>query len=403
MRGGRVAVVGGSIAGCACAAVAARQGADRVVVLERSPGRLRDRGVGLCLHDARFAELEAAGFLDARVPRHRLTRRRWLVRDGAEPMGRPLWDQPFPFHSYHWGLLWQALRERLPGTVEYRSAAPVAAVTVEPDRAAVRSGSSPGFEEYDLVIGADGYRSAVREAVCPGVGPRYAGYVCWRGSLPAERLGGAARRWAPEHAVTVCFTGGQCVLYRIPGPGSGGPLLNWVLYAAPPDGALPPEDRASVPTGSVTGPLADHLAMLLERHLPPYWARVIALTPPELTSVQPVHDLAVPRRTAGRLLLAGDAATVVRPHNTSGAATALNDAGALEAAWRAAGSWPELLSGYAAARDSAGRELVALGRRLGAAQVEQAPDWSTMDGAGTVAWWEQQVAPTGFGGHALAR
>jgi 2-polyprenyl-6-methoxyphenol hydroxylase-like FAD-dependent oxidoreductase len=399
--GGRVAVVGGSIAGCACALVAARSGADEVVVLERSPGRLQDRGVGLCLHDSRYAELEAAGFLDPGVPRHQLTRRRWLVRDGSEPMGRPLWDQPFPFHSYHWGSLWRGLRERLPASVSYRSAEPVTEVTVEADRARLVFGTSARVEDFDLVIGADGYRSVVRGAVCPGVRPQYAGYVCWRGSVPVERLGGAAASWSPEHAVTVCFDGGQFVLYRIPGPDGDGPLLNWLLYAAPPGGELRLEDPTSIAAGALTDELTEQLALLAERHLPPYWARVVALTAPERTSVQPVYDLDVPHRTAGRLLLAGDAATVVRPHNTSGAATALHDAGTLEAAWRTADSWPQLLAAYAEARDQAGRELVALGRRLGAAQVERAPDWSAMDSARTAAWWQQQVTSTGFGGHAL--
>lgn len=47
MRGsGTVAVVGGSIAGCAFASAAARAGAGEVVVLERTGGRLADRGSG---------------------------------------------------------------------------------------------------------------------------------------------------------------------------------------------------------------------------------------------------------------------------------------------------------------------------------------------------------------------
>lgn len=44
MRGGSVAVVGGSIAGCAAALAASRGGAERITVLERADARLRDRG-----------------------------------------------------------------------------------------------------------------------------------------------------------------------------------------------------------------------------------------------------------------------------------------------------------------------------------------------------------------------
>ena len=36
--------------------------------------------------------------------------------------------QPFPFHSYHWGLLWRGLRGAVPEGVEYRQGVAVAAV-----------------------------------------------------------------------------------------------------------------------------------------------------------------------------------------------------------------------------------------------------------------------------------
>ncbi|WP_329500058.1 FAD-dependent monooxygenase [Kitasatospora herbaricolor] len=413
MLGGTVAVVGGSIAGCAFAAAAARGGARRVVVLERSYGELTDRGVGLCVHDDRYDELAAAGHLDEGIAWHRLTRRHWLVADGSA-LGRLVWDQPFPFRSYHWGLLWRGLRERTPATVEHRLGDPVAGVRNTsgaadgPPGAVVRL-LSGGEEHFDLVVGADGYRSVVRAAVCPEARPGYAGYVCWRGSFPAGRLaaldhlaGPADRAWPAEHAATVCFPGGQCVLYRIPGQEPGRPMVNWVFYAPPPAAGLRLEDPTSIPPGAATEELTAHVALLAERHLPPYWAALIALTPSERTFLQPIYDLDTPRRTSGRLLLAGDAATVVRPHNTSGAAKAIQDAVAFEDAWRRAASWEELIAAYERDRGEAGRALVTLGRRLGRAQVEQAPDWTTMDPVRTAAWWDEQLAGTaGFGGHAF--
>ncbi|WP_371483139.1 FAD-dependent monooxygenase [Kitasatospora sp. NBC_00315] len=440
MRAAGVAVVGGSIAGCAFATAAARAGADRVVVLERTYGELTDRGVGLCVHDDRYAELAVAGYLDDSIAWHRLTRRHWLTRDGS-PSGRLLWDQPFPFRSYHWGLLWRGLRERTPASVEYRLGDTVAAVANVPAPAAngtdaangsaakgIPANGSPangtegpaggtggasvrlvagGEERFDLVIGADGYRSVVRAAVCPEAGPQYAGYVCWRGSFPAERLAElgtpAAEAWPATAAITVCFPGGQCVLYRIPGPEPGTLMVNWVFYTEPPATGARSDAPAGIPPGALAADLAGRLGQLAERHLPPYWAEVLALTPPVRTLLQPIHDLDTPRRTRGRLLLAGDAAAVVRPHNTSGAAKALQDACAFEAAWRRSAGWSELLAAYERERGEAGRALVSLGRRLGRAQVEQAPDWTTIDGPQVVAWWNSQVdGATGFGGQALA-
>ncbi|MCB5178376.1 monooxygenase [Streptomyces antimicrobicus] len=411
MRGGAVGVVGGSIAGCAFASAAVRGGADEVVVLERTAGRLADRGVGLCIHDDRAAELAAVGTLPDGIAAHRLTRRRWVCRDGASPAGRLFWEQPFPFHSYHWGLLWQGLRAATPAAVRYRQGVAVMAVRGdgdgrEPAEVTLADGST---DRYDLVVGADGYRSVVREALSPGSRPRYAGYVCWRGNFDARLLdglpdGGAGRPeqvWPSDAVTTVCFPGGSCVVYRIPGP--DGTRVNWVLYAAPPHGGgLRFDDPTSFPPGSLGPELAARLAGLLAREFPPYWARVLGLTPPEDTFVQPIYDLEVSRTAGGRLLLAGDAATVVRPHNTAGAAKALQDAGAFEAAWRGAGSWAGLTAAYRAARGPVGRDMVALARRLGRAQVERTPDWAALDPRAAASWWQDQLGgAAGIGGQAM--
>lgn len=403
MRGGSVAVVGGSIAGCAFASAAVRAGAAEVVVLERTRGRLADRGVGLCVHDDRAAELVAAGALPPGIPAHRLERRRWVVRDvSAGAGGRLIWEQPFPFHSYHWGLLWRGLREAVPGAVDYRQGVAVGAVEGGGDGVRVRFGDGGGGR-FDLVVGADGYRSVVREAVSPGAAPHYAGYVCWRGNFDAALLEGLEGAESyPEAVTTVCFPGGSCVIYRIPGP--RGPRVNWVLYAAPPQGAgLRFDDPTSFPPGALGEELAGHLRALLEREFPEYWGRALALTPPADTFVQPIYDLVTEPAAAGRLLLAGDAASVVRPHNTSGAAKALQDATAFGAAWAGAGSWEGLVARYQAARGGAGRELVALARRLGRAQVEETPVWGRMSPDEVAGWWAGQLAgAAGIGGQAMS-
>ncbi|MFD6967639.1 FAD-dependent monooxygenase [Streptomyces sp. NPDC059949] len=410
MRGGSVAVVGGSIAGCAIATAVARAGAGEVVVLERTRGRLEDRGVGLCIHDERAVELGASGALPQGIATHPLRRRRWVVRDDTDGAGgaggaggRVIWEQPFPFHSYHWGLLWRGLRASVPDSVVYRQGETVTGAEGTGTAGAEVRLAGGSAERYDLVVGADGYRSVVRAAVCPESRPHYAGYVCWRGNFDAARLAelGTAADSVPEAVTTVCFPGGTCVVYRIPGP--TGPRVNWVLYAPPPrDGQLRFDDPTSFPPGGLTPGLAQHLAALLDREFPPYWGRALALTDPADTFVQPIYDLEAARTAAGRLLLAGDAAGVVRPHNTSGAAKALQDATALADGWRRAASFEELLRGYEETRGAAGRELVALARRLGRAQVERTPAWAGMDGDGMEAWWRGQLAGApGIGGRAM--
>ncbi|MFG2141183.1 FAD-dependent monooxygenase [Streptomyces sp. NPDC048650] len=409
VAGAEIAVVGGSVAGCATALAAHRAGAGRIVVHERAAGHLADRGVGLAVHNARYAELAAAGYLDAGMPWVQLAARRWYVRDGAAPLGRLIGVQPFPFRSYCWGPLWRELRQRLPEAVVFHTGVTVRQVIAEADGVRLRAdgdGASEA-ERFDLVIGADGYRSVVRDAAFPDVRPQYAGYLAWRGAVPAERLeslalpGLPSEPWAAEDCVYGVFPGGHVIIYRIP-DGNGGHRANWVLYTAPPAGLdLRLETPTSLPPGTLTDALHDHLAHVTDTLLPPYWGALMRLTTPQELFVQPMYDFTAPRYTAGRLLLAGDAATVARPHTGAGAVKALQDAAALEDALRALPQRPDALATYGAERGATGRTMVELGRRLGRALVQETPEWGTVDQAGLDAAWAAADGSGAFGGREL--
>lgn len=411
MRGGRIGIVGGSIAGCAAALAAVRGGADEVTVFERARDDPRERGVGLGVQADRFVELAEAGFLDESVPWTRVDSRRWLTRDGDAPLGRSLAVHPFPFRMYGWGSLWRELRRRVPESVDFHTGTAVVEVSeafdgdgdgdAECEREREGDGTGDGsagasvrladgtVRHFDVVIGADGYRSVARTAVAPGSMPAYAGYVTWRGTFPAaslERLDGGT--WADHEFVTVGFDGGHLIGYRIPGdaPHTGG-LVNWLVYGRAPEGlVLDPDEPTSVPPGRMTAELVEHLHRTAERELPPYWAAALRLTEPGQLLVQPIYDLEVPRYAGRRVLLVGDAATVARPHTGAGAVKALQDAAVLAGLWAAAASWEELLEAYDATRRPVGSGMVAMGRRLGAAQVVRTPDWSAFDGPGFEAW-----------------
>ncbi|GAA2271615.1 FAD binding domain-containing protein [Kitasatospora cystarginea] len=401
MRGGRVAVVGGSIAGCAAALAAARTGADEVVVFERAVGRLQDRGVGLALHNDRYAELEAAGYLDAGMPWVQLARRPWVVREGTVRAGRQIGVLPFPFRSYNWGSLWQELRNRIPDSVDYRTGATVTRVVSGTDGAVVHLADG-GEQHFELVVGADGYRSVVRAAMFPDAQARYGGFVAWRGTLPAGRLPSPPEAFPEQDASTVVFPGGHMIVYRIPGPGGHGTDVNWVFYTSPPaaDGL-----RFGGPTNvhprAMTSELSEHQLGLVNEHFPPYWQEVIHLTPAGTRFVQPMYDMATPHYARGRLAVVGDAASIARPPTGSGAIKALQDAAALERALDTAGSWAEALHSYDAERAPVGRSTVELGRSLGRAQVQETPDWAAMDQQAVERWWQAAGGGNGFGGRAL--
>lgn len=370
---GRVAVVGGSITGCAFALAAARGGAE-VTVYERTTGELADRGVGIALHMDRYAELVAAGYLDDTTPWRDVNGRTWLLDDGESARGRSLWDQPAAFRMYNWGQLWAGLRRRVPAEVDYRGGTPV---TVGTDgEIHLPDGTS---ERYDVVVGADGYGSAVRSAVFPQIQPQYAGYAMWRGSC-------AWNHEPIDNLISICIPNGQGVMYRI--PSSGGDRISWGLYSA---------------VGGTADPRPALLA-LARKYFPPFWADLVTSTPESDTLIQPINDLVVDRFTSGRMLVAGDAAAIARPHVASGAVKGIQDAVAFEAACREvgpAGSWDDVLARYEAERHPAGADLVRVARSMGYAMVEDTPDWTTMTPERMVDWWAAQHADDGFGGHAL--
>ncbi|MGC7101091.1 FAD-dependent monooxygenase [Amycolatopsis lurida] len=373
----RTVVVGGSIAGCAAAIAASRAG-HRVTVYERRAGTLADRGFGIAIPPGLRAELITAGYLDADMPVGSARERIWV----RGPDATVLWRQPSRVATCNWGLLWSSLRSRIPD-VAYRSGQPVAAVRASAGQGLVTVSDTDVVS--DLVIGADGYRSQVRRALAPATRPSYAGYCLWRSSIPVSELADTSyiRKVLAAAYVTVVFPGGHGILYLIPG-GDGGLRLNWAIYAAAPNQEI--DTGISPPSGHTPAPLVDHVRNIVTDFFPGPWRDAVLTTSPARIATQPVHDLTMTRVATPPFLLAGDAATITRPHTASGAVKALQDALALADALRKAPSLHAAVREYDRVRTEAGNFLVGLGRDLGRAQVENTPDWSTMGPSEMDSW-----------------
>ena len=395
----RIAVVGGSIAGCACAIAAARAG-QHAVVFERTSSDLADRGLGIAIPPHLLDDLVSAGYVDDRLPVCRSRERVWVLREdgagrgsGGGRAGRELWRQPSPIITCNWGLLWRALRDRVPDA-DYRGGEPVTGIRCGPAGATVVT--PHGEASFDAVVGADGYRSIVRPLVAPGEAATYAGYALWRASVPVPRLPNGDRVAALlEHAYyTVVFPGGHAIVYTIPAaqPWPGQPpalLVNWALYARPPE-SVRCDDGLAFPPGAADGVLAEHARGLADRYFPELWAEVVHRSDPSVLAVQPVVDLGLSRYQRAPFVVAGDAAAITRPHTASGAVKALQDARCLERVLRETANLPDALPdalrGYDDSRCEAGNRLVALGRRIGRDQVEHTPAWAEMNADRMDAW-----------------
>jgi len=380
ITGSRVAVIGGSIAGCAAAIALTRAGCD-VTVFERTRGDLRERGFGIGMSVSILETLIAGGYVSPDLAVVPGQERLFVVRDGEAREGRVLWRQPLPVRLTNWSMLWRSLRERVADPA-YLDGTTATIEDADETGATISSGPSTG--RFDLVIGADGYASRVRQRVTPESAPYFPGYALWRGTYPEDLLPDGAVTALKPGTLMVCFPGGHAMIYLIPDHVRTGLLIHWGVYIGPP---RPMTHPALIPPGQVPPDLMTVLYDVLTESFPPLWADVIARTPAERISVQPIFDVTAPRYVAGRLVLAGDAGATARPHTGSGAVKALEDALALEAGCRGATQWAPVLAGYDGERTAAGNALTALGRSLGRGLVESTPDWSAMSQADVTAWW----------------
>ncbi|TPG45761.1 2-polyprenyl-6-methoxyphenol hydroxylase [Roseomonas nepalensis] len=369
MRKLRVAVAGGSLGGL-FAAILLRQDGHEVRVFERSSQGLEGRGAGLVPQREVFEVLRQIGVEDAVrvgvVARDRIT----LDRDGAIAQ-----RQATPQMQASWDHLYSAVRRRLDDgdyhlgrTVQGASQSAAEAVLHFAD------GSTEGA---DLVLGADGLGSVLREAVTGLPSPnRYAGYVAWRGLVPEADLPAAAAALLLDRFAFYTVPGSQILGYSVAGPGGetqpGSRRYNWVWYrpVAPADlvGVLSDASGDAHPYSLSPGQLPAARAEGLRDDgralLPPAFAAAVAAETRPF--VQAIFDYEAPRMASGRLALLGDAAFVVRPHTAMGVAKAAGDAMALRAQL---GRLPldSALQAYERERSPVGTAIAAYGRRLGAA------------------------------------
>ena len=386
---GRVAVIGGSLAGCAVASVFQRAGFD-VDVYERTAIDLQGRGAGIVLPVHLQTQLIMNGFLPENYAGCPLQQRDWIVDDKSIE-GRTLWQQDVSASTHHWGALWRKLRAGIADN-HYHNDAEL--LDYDNTRDGVTFRLSNGQERHvDLLVAADGYRSKVRELMPWGSESDYAGYVLWRGNFEESRAldrtsinrMDTSRSW-----LSVCYPGGHSVVYMIPGLAGDDAYLterrvNWAIYTQPPHG-LKLHEPTSVPEGGVDEALYSQLSDLLSSSFPPQIASLIRLSQREEVSIQPIYDELAVHFCDQRVMLAGDAAAVVRPHTASGATKALQDALAIEQLLAQHDDLDTLLNAYAQERLAACNTLVNIGRRIGKAQVEETPDWPSMTSTDFELW-----------------
>ncbi len=365
-RTGTAIVAGGSIGGLFAAAALMKAGWT-VRVFERTAVELAGRGAGIVTHETLINAFAAVGAetRNLGVPvEHRVAfdLACQVVKKTSYPQIVTSWDR-----------IHQILRALIPEGVYCLGRAVVGYENTSETVAAIFDDGSR--ETADLLVGADGFRSAIRGQMLPKVKPGYSGYVVWRAvadedKMPAEvhaRLFDAFGFFAPNRT--------QIVGYPIAGVENnlreGHRRYNFVWYSAVTDDAL--RDMLTDADGthhpvSIPPPRIrdDVLARMLEdatQRLPDAFVEIIKTSGRPFFT--PIYDHCSPVFAKGRVALVGDAACGVRPHVGMGVTKAAEDALALA---QVVADQPvvEALGAYSDTREPASRRVYEQGQRLGA-------------------------------------
>ena len=166
LRGLRVGVVGGSVAGSITAAELVRLGAD-VTVFERSH-HLQDRGAGIGLALSLIETLKQRSLVDTDLGHIPVFKRRFVIRcDEDNPhLGAQSGNSPLPSGSTNWDVLYQQLRQRVPDAI-FRQGCHVVSISQHVDDEVSLELADGGSSPFELVICADGYDSLGRRTLFP--------------------------------------------------------------------------------------------------------------------------------------------------------------------------------------------------------------------------------------------
>lgn len=363
-------MVGGGIAGCAVALAAHRAGLDAEVYEARADGG--DDGAFLTLASngmAALAQLDAAHAVGAAgFP---LIALRLSDATGTEIACRPLDGHAGPltrFRCLRRAGLCDVLRAEVHRRgVPIRFGARLVAVAEDDTGVTARFADGTGARG-DLLVGADGLRSAVRAAIDPACPPpRYAGQRVYYGYT---------RRAAPPTApgrIDMIRGGTVAFGYAV------SPAGETFWYARVPGRALDPAE-------DLTPARCRETLLPLLRPDDTAAADIVAGTGDELM-VTDARDLpAVPRWYTGRSLVVGDAAHAASPATGQGASMAIEDAVVLGKALRDAATTGAALAAYDRVRRPRVEANVAASARLTAGRPADRPradtgpahlDWHT--------------------------
>jgi 2-polyprenyl-6-methoxyphenol hydroxylase-like FAD-dependent oxidoreductase len=304
-----------------------------VDVYERSSQELDSRGGGIVLQPQVVEVLRRSGY---ELPLDQLGVRS-LHRTVIRPDGSIQSRVHAPQLQTSWSLIYTMLRDAF-GLSHYHPGHTLSGVTQTGDKVTATFLNDHSVEA-DLLVGADGGGSTVRQLLWADSEPEYAGYLAWRGLLPEDALPQEAREVLSGDFAFANHQGSHILGYLVPGEDNdlsvGGRFYNWVWYRVVPFETMNSimtdssgQRRGwSLPQGQLAASWKEALDREAEQLLPPAFRAVVRAT--DQPFVQAIRDLVVDQMVDHRVLLLGDAAAIPRPHTAASTAKAATNALAL--------------------------------------------------------------------------
>lgn len=347
----RVLIIGGGFSGMSAAIELRRQGAE-VDLVEIDPG-WRSYGAGISLGGATLRAFRRLGILDAFLAQGN-------AADGVHlcaPHGPQVASLPTPRIAGPevpgGGAIMRPVLARILAEATRAAGANVRLgctfTAIEQDDDGVDVSFTDGQRRrYDVVIGADGLYSKVREAVFPGAPqPRYTGQAVWRAVLPRP----------PEIETATMWMGPKVK----PGVNPVSKTEMYLFVTEP----RPTNDRVD------PSRFAERLRALLEDFPAPTLQNIRAQIGPDSQIVfRPLEGLLMPRPWfRGRVVLIGDTVHATTPHLASGACIGIEDALVLAEELSRTSGVPDALAAFEARRWERCRMVVENSLRLGEIEV----------------------------------